>query len=174
MPKAGSKYRNAKRILYPSFDGGLNLSVPPESLKPNELSDAVNVEYSPRTGAMTVRDGLRFLYGFDDGIECVCPLPEWNVLLVRTRTEDGQTLKLYYVKMSAGSPNEVTQIQEYSGNYLSSLLKYKLQAAQFENAQLVALGTSLWDIAPGTDGNLVFRSVAFIHNDLMEQLCGFV
>ena len=47
-----------QRIFYPSFDGGLNLSVPPESLRRNELKEAVNVEFSPITGAMTVRGGL--------------------------------------------------------------------------------------------------------------------
>ncbi|MBQ6002189.1 MAG: hypothetical protein IJL18_04985 [Synergistaceae bacterium] len=49
---------NLQRIFYPSFDGGLNLSVPPESMNRNELKEAVNVEYSPSTGAMTVRGGL--------------------------------------------------------------------------------------------------------------------
>ena len=47
-----------QRIIYPSFDGGLNLSVPPESLNRNELREALNVEYSASTGAMTVRGGL--------------------------------------------------------------------------------------------------------------------
>lgn len=49
---------NLQRIFYPSFNGGLNLSVPPESLQKNELKEAVNVSFSPVTGAMTVRGGL--------------------------------------------------------------------------------------------------------------------
>lgn len=49
---------NLERIFYPSFNGGLNLSVPPESLQRNELREAVNVELSHVTGAMTSRGGL--------------------------------------------------------------------------------------------------------------------
>ncbi len=55
MPRVNN---NLQRIIYSSFDGGLNLSVPPESMSRNELKEALNVELSPSTGAMTVRGGL--------------------------------------------------------------------------------------------------------------------
>lgn len=48
----------SQRVIYPSFDGGLNLSMPPESIARNELREALNVEFSPETGAMTVRGGV--------------------------------------------------------------------------------------------------------------------
>ena len=58
MSRVSSRQKNAQRIFYPSFDGGLNLSVSPESMSRNELKEALNVEFSPSTGAMTVRGGL--------------------------------------------------------------------------------------------------------------------
>ena len=57
-------HKNAQRIDYPSFDGGLNLSVPPSRLKPNELQEAKNVEFDASAGAMKVRGGLVWLQTF--------------------------------------------------------------------------------------------------------------
>ena len=67
--------RKERRIVYPSFAGGLNLSVPPESLGVNELTVAENVEYSASTGAMTVRGGLMRLAGLGMESRTVAALP---------------------------------------------------------------------------------------------------
>ena len=58
MPTLSSKHPNARREFYPSFDGGVNLAVPAESMAKNELKEAMNVEFSPLTGSMKVRGGL--------------------------------------------------------------------------------------------------------------------
>lgn len=62
-------HKNAQRVFYPAFDGGLNLSVPPETLQKNELKEAINVEFSPSTGAMTVRGGMVWSGRFDSEID---------------------------------------------------------------------------------------------------------
>ena len=67
--------KKEQRIFYPAFDGGLNLSVPPESLQRNELREAVNVEFSATTGAMTVRGGLMKVAGMGMTARSVAPLP---------------------------------------------------------------------------------------------------
>ncbi len=64
----------SQRVIYPSFDGGLNLSMPPESIAKNELREALNVEFSPETGAMTVRGGIVSLKRFDNNVDYVLPL----------------------------------------------------------------------------------------------------
>ena len=100
--------KSEHRILYPAFDGGINLSVPPESLARNELMDAVNVEYSARTGAMTVRGGLMrrkvsivTAEGSEEAdiydIENVCALKEWGSVIVRTVGK-----KIYWVDFRYG------------------------------------------------------------------------
>ena len=66
---------NLQRIDYPSFSGGINQSVPPESLQRNELREAVNVELSPETGAMTVRGGLFRLADMYMTVSRVAELP---------------------------------------------------------------------------------------------------
>ncbi|MBR0167196.1 MAG: hypothetical protein IJQ08_00845 [Synergistaceae bacterium] len=82
MPQVNPKKEH--RIYYPNFAGGMNLSVPPEALEKNELSDAVNVEYSAKTGAMTVRDGLSYLCSLNEKISSVAPLYGANAVLVIT------------------------------------------------------------------------------------------
>ena len=61
-------HSNAQRVFYSGFNGGLNLSVPNESLPKNELKEAVNVEFSPKTGCMKVRGGLVWAGRFPDAI----------------------------------------------------------------------------------------------------------
>ena len=78
-------HKNAQKIFYPAFDGGLNLSVPPESLSKNELKEAVNVEFSASTGAMTVRGGLVWSGSFDSNIDCVLAVPGRRSFLVRRK-----------------------------------------------------------------------------------------
>ena len=85
MARVSSKHRNAQRISYPSFDGGLNLSMPPESIQRNELKEALNVEFSPSTGAMTVRGGLVWSGRFDSDIDCVVPVAGRRGFLVRRK-----------------------------------------------------------------------------------------
>lgn len=74
MPLPTSKHLNAERVFYPSFDGGLNLSVPNESLPQNELKEALNVEFSPLTGSMRVRGGLVWNGRFGGAIGAVVPV----------------------------------------------------------------------------------------------------
>ena len=85
MPTVSNKHRNAQRIFYPAFDGGLNLSVPPESLQRNELKEAINVEFSPNTGAMTVRGGMVWSGRFDSMIDSVVTVAGRRSFLVRRK-----------------------------------------------------------------------------------------
>lgn len=93
MPIASNKHKNVQRIFYPSFDGGLNLSVPPESLQRNELKEAVNVEFSPVTGAMTVRGGMVWSGRFSGEIDCIVPVAGKRGFLVRRK---GQKTVQYF------------------------------------------------------------------------------
>ena len=98
MPTPQDKHGEAaKRIFYPSFDGGLNYSVPNESLPKNELKEALNVEFSSKTGAMTVRGGLVWSSGFEYDIVDVVPVPGDKGFLVRTRNSTGGEKVFYYV-----------------------------------------------------------------------------
>lgn len=82
MP-VSNKHSNAQRVFYAGFDGGLNLSVPSESLPKNELKEAVNVEFSPLTGSMKVRGGLVWSGKFDREICDVVPIQGRRGFLAR-------------------------------------------------------------------------------------------
>ena len=87
MATLTNKHTNAQRVFYPGFDGGLNLSVPSESLPKNELKEAVNVEFSPLTGSMRVRGGLLWSGSFDTAVGDVVPvLGRRGFLARRNRT----------------------------------------------------------------------------------------
>ena len=89
MSPVSNFHRNAQRIFYGGFDGGLNLSVPIESLPRNELKEAENVEYSPLTGAMKTRGGLVWSGTFNMEIDNAVPFNGRKGFLVRykgTRT----------------------------------------------------------------------------------------
>ena len=91
MSPVSNFHRNAQRIFYGGFDGGLNLSVPTESLSRNELKEAENVEFSPLTGAMKTRGGLVWSGTFAAEVDNVVPYPGRKGFLVRrkaTRTVD--------------------------------------------------------------------------------------
>ena len=70
------------------FTGGLNFTVPPENLKPNELWMAKNVEYDPRTGVLRRRPALRAV--FDAGVQIDSLY--YSKLLNRFLFTSGQTL----------------------------------------------------------------------------------
>ena len=78
MPTLGNKHASARRIFYPRFDGGLNLTVSPEMLAKNELRDALNVEVSQTTGKLKVRGGLvwrnRCPLGEGDNVKDIIPI----------------------------------------------------------------------------------------------------
>ena len=76
-------HSNAERVFYSGFDGGLNLAVPNESLAKNELKEALNVEFSPLTGAMKVRGGLVWSGRFDDDVDFVVPVVGKKAFLAR-------------------------------------------------------------------------------------------
>ena len=98
----------AQRVFFPGFDGGLNLSVPSESLAKNELKEALNVEFSPATGAMKVRGGLVWSGRFDDDVDCVVPVKGRKGFLAR----QAGTRNLYYFKF-----NNIWSVQgELSGD----------------------------------------------------------
>lgn len=103
-----SKHSNASVSFYPGFDGGLNLSVPSENLAPNELKEAVNVEYSPLNGAMKVRGGLVWSGRFDDEIDYVVPVNGRKGFLCRVK----DTKKLYYFRWN----NILSVIGELTGD----------------------------------------------------------
>lgn len=78
-------HSNAQRVFYSGFNGGLNLSVPNESLPKNELKEAMNVEFSPLTGSMKVRGGLVWSGQFDSEISDVVPIQGRRGFLVRKK-----------------------------------------------------------------------------------------
>lgn len=84
--KHHSRYNSlTQRIFYPSFDGGLNLSVPSQSLAKNELKEALNVEFSPLTGAMKTRGGLVWSGRFSSSVDFVIPVKGRRGFLARTK-----------------------------------------------------------------------------------------
>ena len=85
MPTKSNKHSNAQRIFYSSFDGGLNLSVPSESMAKNELKEALNVEFSHATGSMRVRGGLIWSGEFEKEIDFVIPVPGNRGFLARVK-----------------------------------------------------------------------------------------
>ena len=98
MPIPSNKHDNrAERIFYPAFDGGLNLSVPPESLAKNELQEAMNVEFSSQTGSMRVRGGLVWTARFDKFVDYVLPVQGRRGFLARATG----TRKIYYLRWNS-------------------------------------------------------------------------
>ena len=93
MP-VSDKHSNAQRVFYSGFDGGLNFSVPSESLAKNELKEAVNVEFSPLTGSMKVRGGLVWSGRFNNEISDVVPVRGRRGFLARA----GDTKTLHYFR----------------------------------------------------------------------------
>ena len=101
--------------------------MPPESLQKNELREAVNVEYSASTGAMTVRGGLMKLAGLGMTARRVAALPGRRGFLAVG--EDGEA--------SYFTSNRVKSvIGEVSG-------KHELSVAAWDGYYLVASGGKL-------------------------------
>ena len=96
----------SKQVVYPSFDGGLNLAVPPESLKQNELREALNVEFSPETGAMTVRGGIVSMERFDNSVDYVLPIPDYRGFILRKK--NSKVLYAYCFTRLNEIPNRLT------------------------------------------------------------------
>lgn len=135
--------KKEQRIYYPTFSGGLNLSVPPESLERNELSEAVNVEYSARTGAMTVRNGLKYLHSFDKRVIIATPLNEQNAVFVTTN-DAGSTQYKYYVldfKTSMGEYEIIGSLPTVTNE-----LKYGLQVTPFGDNLYVLTDSNQYQI----------------------------
>lgn len=86
--------KRAQRIFYPTFDGGLNLAVPPESMSKNEFKEALNVSFSDLTGAIRVRGGLVWSGRFDNEIDSIVPVRGRRGFLARVKN----SRKLYYFK----------------------------------------------------------------------------
>ncbi len=78
--------------FYPSLDGGLNLSTPPENLNKNELRDAMNVEFSPLTGSLRVRGGLVWSGKFPENVNRITAVPGYHGFLAKASNSN----KLYY------------------------------------------------------------------------------
>ena len=93
MP-VSNKHNGSQRVFYSGFNGGLNLSVPNESLPKNELKEAVNVEFSPLTGSMKVRGGLVWSGQFNNEISDVVPVHGRRGFLARRKGTD----ELYYFR----------------------------------------------------------------------------
>ena len=89
-----NKHTNAQRKFYSAFDGGLNLSVPSESMNANELKEALNVEFSNLTGSMKVRGGLVWSARFDKEVDNIVPVRGRRGFLARIKG----TRQLYYFK----------------------------------------------------------------------------
>lgn len=90
----GNKHGGAaQRVFYPGFDGGLNLATPAESLALNELKEARNVEFSPRTGAMKSRGGLVWSGHFDIETGDALAVPGTRGFLIREK--GGRRLRFF-------------------------------------------------------------------------------
>ena len=83
MATLSNKHTNMQRVVYPGFGGGLNLSVSPENLAKDELKEALNVEYSSRTGSMRVRGGLVWRERFSSSVHRVIPISGRKGFLVK-------------------------------------------------------------------------------------------
>ena len=92
MPTLSNKHSNSQIRFYPTFDGGLNLSVPSESMEKNELKEAINVEFSHATGSLRVRGGLVWSGRFEQEIDAVLPVLGKEGFLARAKG----TKTLYY------------------------------------------------------------------------------
>ena len=98
MGRLRNKHSNAQRIFYPTFDGGLNLSVPAESLSKNELKEALNIEFSHSTGAMRVRGGLVWSGRFENEIDSVVPVRGRRGFLVRRKADKEDEVTLFQME----------------------------------------------------------------------------
>ena len=130
MAVVSSKHSNVQRVFYPSFDGGLNLAVPSESLAKNELKEAINVEFSPLTGAMKVRGGLVWsgAFNIDSDIDFVVPVKGKRGFLARVTG----TKSLYYFRW-----NNIWSVQgELTGSG-------NLSIAAWDNDFVIASGGKL-------------------------------
>ena len=133
-PEMSRVNSNLQRIIYPSFSGGLNLSVPPESLSRNELKEALNVEYLPSTGAMTVRGGL--FHHCQTGIypDSAAALPGLRGFLIRGYYEY-EVERQEQVRLFTGN-----RIENVSGELTGS---GKLSVSKWDGEYLVASGGKL-------------------------------
>ncbi len=99
MGRLRNKHSNARQVFYSSFDGGLNLETPSESMNKNELKEALNVEFSHSTGAMRVRGGLVWSGRFANAVDAVVPVRGRRGFLARRKGSDGNISKeVYYFK----------------------------------------------------------------------------
>lgn len=189
MATVSSKHRNVQRIFYPAFDGGLNLSVPPESLQRNELKEAINVEFSPSTGAMIVRGGLVWSGRFDSNIDCVVPVTGRRGFLVRRKGK--KTLQYFrwnYIWPVSGelTGNGEISIAAWGDEYLvasgGKLQKFtddpvpKLEtiAGSPENCRLVFVRSSCAVVVSGDD-TLNFSAIGDVErweNDPTDESSG--
>ena len=130
--------KKEQRIFYPAFNGGLNLSVPPESLQRNELREAVNVEYSATTGAMTVRGGLMKVAGMGMTVRSVAPLPGLRGFL---------------------AVDEYDTVRYFTWNRVENVFgtlsgKKELSVVQWDNYYLVASGGKLQRLTASSSSQL--------------------
>ena len=130
--------KKEQRIFYPAFDGGLNLSVPPESLQRNELREAVNVEFSATTGAMTVRGGLMKVAGMGMTARSVAPLPGLRGFLA---VDEFDTVRYF-------TWNRVENV------YGTLSGKSELSAVQWDSYYLVASGGKLQKLITSSSNEL--------------------
>lgn len=129
--RLASKHRGVKTISYTDFTGGLNFSVPPEALRPNECQTLLNWEYEPATGILKTRDGLTKLVDAMGTIQALYYAKNLGLLLV---VVDGVLYKL-----DAG--NVLTEIGALAGTKIPIF-------AEWEEKVLIASGGNL----QSTDG----------------------
>ncbi|MEA5034242.1 hypothetical protein [Cloacibacillus evryensis] len=92
MALKSNKHANAEEVLYKSFLGGINLSVPAEYVATDEMQQAKNFEYDPRTGALKLRAGLVLMGTLEYNITGLAPIAGTSALLARC--ENGKVYKL--------------------------------------------------------------------------------
>lgn len=92
MAILSNKHANAEQVMYNSFIGGLNLSVPAEYVGTTEMQLAKNFEYDKRTGALKLRSGLVLMGTLEYDITGLAPVTGTSALLARC--SNGKVYKL--------------------------------------------------------------------------------
>ena len=140
MPTVANKHSEVRRIFYPRFDGGLNLSASPETIAINELRDALNVEVSQVTGKLKVRGGLvwnnRFSLDSGDNVKEIIPIQGSEDFLMLSEQN-----KLYHYR------NGVI----YDTNIKFSPKIGNISAAMWDDSILLAYGVSLLQVTINGD-----------------------
>lgn len=105
MPRIANKHSNAEPILYGDFSGGLNISVPAETVAKNEMQVCDNFEYNRDTGALKLRGGLVLIATLPGPIKDMVPVFGADAFLVRLENNKVYRVDQYAVSGILGTMN---------------------------------------------------------------------